>query len=102
MPGNKHGVEPIAIQKLREIADKLVALADKVNERTQAIEATRVAEPEMGNVKNANRALKYLNGYSLALVSCLDGIEAAKKAKARANQALDAEAKANKRPRKST
>jgi hypothetical protein len=100
MPGNKHGVEPTAVQTLREIADKLTALAEKIDERTQAIEATKVAQPEMGNVKNANRALKYLNGYSLALVTCLDNLEAAKKAKARANQVLDAAAKINNRPRK--
>jgi hypothetical protein len=104
--GVKHEKEPYTVATLRVISARLHASANQFESAAQLLEQAGL---EIADIRNAKFLRTCLNGVensaakaSLDVSKSISEAAMAARVKARANQALDAVAKANKRPRKKT
>jgi hypothetical protein len=73
--GRTYEPEPISLDELQLIATHLEVISKQISSKVEQIKSFRVSQPKVGNVKNAARALKYLDGFTAALAACLTRLE---------------------------
>lgn len=110
MAGRKYPPQKTDLTKVTALTLKLSKLAAQIVSATQVIVESGDKSPGIYSFSTAERALKYLKGYQIGLQQTIQDLElgeepapeAKEKAKKAGQNALNAEAKANKRSRKSS
>jgi hypothetical protein len=69
--GRTYEPEAISLEELQLIATHLEVLSKQICAKIEQIKSFNVTAPKIGSIKNATRALKYLDGFEAALVGCL-------------------------------
>jgi hypothetical protein len=73
--GRTYEPEPVSLDELQLIATHLDVISKQISSKVSQIKSFRVSQPKVGSVKNAARALKYLDGFTSALVACVTRLE---------------------------